>query len=148
MTNEKQDVVSEYDRGYDEGYERASRRTRRSKRRGTLSIVIGAIGALLLAILVVLALFLGGIWLGSLVADQPANAPITPVVPAGTGVTGDVTVVEGDTTVTVAGTGVANVPIPGSGHIAIIVEPTTITVPTNGDVSLISIRTGGVSVRW
>ncbi|WP_227355943.1 hypothetical protein [Haladaptatus salinisoli] len=146
MTDRQHNSQSNYDRGYDEGYNQARRRTGRSTRRGTLAVIVGALITVLLALLLLLVVFFGGIWLGSLVTDEPIDAPVAPVVPANAGADGDVTIVEGDTTVTIAGTGAATVPTP-VGDYSIVVEPTTITIPTNGDLSKLSVRTGGVTIH-
>jgi hypothetical protein len=146
MTDKQHNSQSDYDRGYDEGYDQARRHDRRSTLRGTLAAIVGAIITVLIAVLLLLAVFLGGIWLGSLVTNTPTDAPVAPVVPSGAGVDGDVTIIEGDTTVTIAGAGGANIPTP-VGDLLIEVEPTMITIPTDGDLSKLSVRTGGVTVR-
>ncbi|WP_227357303.1 hypothetical protein [Haladaptatus salinisoli] len=141
---------TEYDRGFDEGYNRVNEQRRGRRRFRLTGLFVGVFGTLftlLVAAALIFAVFLGGIWLGSLVTDQPTDTPVTPVIPTGAGADGDVTIVEGDTTVTIAGTGAATVPTP-IGDYSIVVEPTTITVPTNGDLSALSIRTGGVTIHY
>ncbi|WP_435158034.1 hypothetical protein [Haladaptatus sp. DFWS20] len=152
-----EDSQLEFDRGFDAGvaqerefYERnRPYEKRRSGLKAVIGIVLSLLGILFIAILAIgllFVLFIGGIWLGALATPDIGDIPVAPVIPQ-SGVDGDVTVVEGDTTVTVAGSGGANVPVPRYGGVAVYVEPTSITVPTNGDVSGISIRTGGVSVQ-
>ncbi|WP_435158374.1 hypothetical protein [Haladaptatus sp. DFWS20] len=110
-----EDSQSEFDRGFDAGVEQEREFYERNrpyeKRRGGLKAVIGIVlsllGFLLVAILaigVLFLLFMGGIWLGALATPELGDVPVAPVIPQ-SGVDGDVAVVEGDTTVTVAGSG-------------------------------------------
>ncbi|WP_266081955.1 hypothetical protein [Haladaptatus caseinilyticus] len=152
-----EDPRSEFDRGFDAGVEQEREFYERNrpyeKRRNGLKAVIGILLSLLsfllvaiLAIGILFLLFMGGVWLGALATPDLGDVPVAPVVPQ-SGVDGDVTVIDGDTTVTVAGSGGVNVPVPGYGGVAVYIEPTAITVPTNGDLAGISIRTGGISVQ-
>jgi hypothetical protein len=147
------DEQTEYNRRYtasfDGGRETKSRRRRHPGRSalGLIGLIIGAVFIMLIAAALVFAIFLGGIWLGSLVTDQPTEAPVAPVIPSSAGIDGDVTIIEGDTTVTIAGAGAVRIPTPGTDGLIVTIQPTTIVLPTDGDLSKITIKTGGVTVH-
>ncbi|WP_227379220.1 hypothetical protein [Haladaptatus halobius] len=57
------------------------------------------------------------------------------------------TIIEGDTTVTIAGAGAVRIPTPGTDGLIVTIQPTTIVLPTDGDLSKVTIKTGGVTVH-